>query len=246
MIGGGALVIIMLLWAMLVSPENAKLASLQAQQTTLQGQQATLEAKLASLKSETQRLPGNCADLEKIVTQIPSVQTPTDLDAEESSFEQQFNDLARTSGVTLNSFSGFANTDGAGGAAAPVTATPTAGATGTSSTAGVTPVPTTLEVTGNYGQVMSYIQGLDSFPRLFVINHFTLALGGGVVTTSSSGSGTSGSGSSGGTTPLWVGGKTTPNSAGPYTLTIVGSIFYTSTPNPLAACERATAVITKK
>ena len=52
--------------------------------------------------------------------------------------------------------------------------------------------------------------------------------------TSSSASGTVG-------TPLWVGGTPTAASAGPYNLQITGSIYYTSTPNALAACTKATA-----
>ena len=42
-------------------------------------------------------------------------------------------------------------------------------------------------------------------------------------------------------TPLWVGGQPTAPSAGPYNLQITGSIYYTSTPNALAACSKATA-----
>ena len=64
------------------------------QETQLQGQQTALEAKLASFKSEKQNLTKSCADLQKIATQIPSVESPTDIDAEESSFESQFNGLA--------------------------------------------------------------------------------------------------------------------------------------------------------
>jgi len=34
------------------------------------------------------------------------------------------------------------------------------------------------------------------------------------------------------------------NTAGPYNLQITGSIYYTSTPNALAACSKATAAQT--
>ena len=108
MIAAGSLVVALLLWAVLVSPQNSKLSSLQAQETQLQSQQTQLQAKLASLQSEQQKLSSSCADLQKIATQIPSVQSPTDVDAEESSFESQFNALTATSGVTLTQFSGFA------------------------------------------------------------------------------------------------------------------------------------------
>ena len=246
MIGAGGLVVAVLLWAILVSPQNSKLSSLQTQQTQLQTQQTALQIKLDALKSEKQQLSGRCADLQKIATQIPTVQSPTDIAAEESTFESQFNGLASTSGVNLVQFSGFAPATTAAGtpaATTPAVGTPTAGST----TADVTAVPTTLTVTGNYGQMVSFINGLDTFPRLFVIQQFVLAYGTSVSasasTASSSSSSSSSSGASGsaGAPALWVGGTPTSPSAGPYSVAITGSIYYTSTPNALDACTKATA-----
>jgi Tfp pilus assembly protein PilO len=241
LIGAGALVAALLVWLAFVSPQTSKLSSLQNQETQLQSQESSLQVKLATLRTEKENLTKSCKDLEKIATQIPSVQSPTDVDAEESSFESQFNGLAETSGVTLTQFSGFTP-------ATPAAATPSASS---KSTAGVVAVPTTLAVTGNYGQMTSFIKGLDSFPRLFVIQTFGLAFG----TSAASGSSSSGSSSSSASTgssassgsgsssgpPLWVGGTTTSPSAGPYSLSITGSIYYTTTPNALNVCTKATA-----
>jgi len=229
MIGAGALVAILLLWAILVAPQNSKLSGLRAQETQLQTQQAGLQTKLASLQAEGQRLSSSCADLEKITTQIPSVETPTDVDAEESSFETQFNALAGSSGVGLTQFSGFAPATATAASAAP--ATPAAGA----STAGVTAVPTTLSVTGNYGQITAFVNGMDNFPRLFVIQHFDLQYG------TAASTGASASATASGGTPLWVGGTPTAASAGPYSLSITGSIYYTPPPNAPEACTKAPA-----
>jgi Tfp pilus assembly protein PilO len=236
LIAGGGLVVAIILWVALIAPQNTKLASLQSQQTQLQGQEQQLQSRLTALQSEGQKLSANCADLQKISTQIPSVQSPTDIDAEESSFEHQFNDLASTSGVTLSQFSGFTPA-GAAGTTAPTTSA------GTTSPAGVTAVPTTLTVQGNYGQITAFINGLDSFPRLFVIQKFILAFGASSSTsaTGSSGGTSGGTTTSSGGTPLWVGGQATPASAGPYNVQITGSIYYTSTPNALATCSKATA-----
>lgn len=235
LMGAATLVVALLLWAVLISPQNSKLSSLQTKQTTLQAQQTTLEAKLASLKSEQQKLSSSCADLQKIATQIPSVQNPTDVDAEESSFENQFNGLVAGSGVALTQFSGFA----------PATTAQTAPATGSagSTPAGVVSVPTTLTVTGNYGQVTTFINDLDAFPRLFVIQNFVLAYGANAASasaTSLSGSGSASNGSAS-APPLWTGGTATAAGAGPYSLAIDGSIYYTSTPSSLDACTKATA-----
>jgi Tfp pilus assembly protein PilO len=235
LIGAGGLVVAVLLWAILVSPQNSKLSSLQAQQTQLQTQQTALQTKLDALKSEKQQLSGKCADLQKIATQIPTVQSPTDIAAEESTFESQFNGLASTSGVNLVQFSGFVPAATAAGT--PAAATPAVGTTGA-----VTAVPTTLSVTGNYGQMVSFINGLDTFPRLFVIQQFVLAYGTSAsASASSSSSSSSAATGSAGAPALWVGGTPTSPSAGPYSVAITGSIYYTSTPNALDACTKATA-----
>jgi Tfp pilus assembly protein PilO len=248
---GGAFIVAIILWLALISPQNSKLSSLQAQSVSLQAQEASLQARLTALQSEGQKLSSNCADLAKISTQIPSVQSPTDVDAEESSFESQFNALAATSGVSLAQFSGFTPaTTAATGASTASSASATAaaaaaGAAGTPS--GVTAVPTTLSVQGDFGQIMSFVNGLDSFPRLFVIQNFVLQYGAAAVSSGSSSAATASTPSSAssstvtGGTPLWVGGTPTSPSAGPYNVAITGSIYYTSTPNALAACTKATA-----
>ena len=232
LIAGGALVVAILLWVVLISPQNAKVASLKVETEQLQVQESTLQARLTALQSEGQKLSSNCADLEKITTEIPSVQSPTDLDAEESSFEVQFNDLAASSGVSLAQFSGFAP-------AAASAARPTAGVP---ATAGVTAVPTTLTVQGNYGQITAFVNGLDNFPRLFVIQKFVLAFGAASTSASGGSSSSSATGAASATQPpLWVGGQQTSPSNGPYNLQITGSIYYTSEPNALATCSKAKA-----
>jgi Tfp pilus assembly protein PilO len=237
MIGAGALVVALLMWAFLVAPQNSKLASLQTQETQLQTQQSGLQVKLSSLKTEQQKLSSSCADLQKIATQIPSVQSPTDLAAHESSFENQFNALTARTGVSLTQFSGFT----------PATSTSTATTSGgTAAPAGVVAVPTNLAVSGNYGQITAFVNGLDNFPRLFIIQNFVLAFGATAATTTAGASSTSSASSpaaSAGASPLWVGGAPTAAGAAPYSLAITGSIYYTSTPNALDACTKATASV---
>jgi Tfp pilus assembly protein PilO len=236
LIAAGTLVVALLLWAILISPQNSKLSSLQTQQTTLQAQQTTLQAKLSALKSEQQKLSSSCADLQKIATQIPSVQSPTDVNAEESSFESQFNALTASSGVALTQFSGFA----------PATTAQTTPAAGTPkvTASGVVAVPTTVTVAGTYDQIHTFINDLDGFPRLFVIQSFILAYGAPTSTSASAGSSSaSGAAPSAGQAPLWTGGAATPGTAGPYSVAITGSIYYTSTPSALDACTKATAAV---
>jgi Tfp pilus assembly protein PilO len=226
LIAGGALVVAIILYLAVIAPQGSKLSSLHAQETTLQTQQATLQAQLTTLQTEKQKLSANCADLEKITTQIPSVKTASDLAAEQSSFYGQLSSLVISSGTAIPAFAWGT--------------TSTGGTTGSSST-GVVPVPLTMQITGNFQQMTAFVSGLDNFPRLFVIQTFTLSVGG-ASGTSGSGSSSTGSSSTGAaTTPaLWVGGTTTAGGAGPYTLALTGQIYYTSTPNATAACTAAT------
>ncbi len=81
-----------------------------------------------------------------------------------------------------------------------------------SGTAGVTPVTVQFTLEGTYGQMSTFLQGLYSFPRLFTIS--TISIAGGPVDT-------------GGSAPA----AATPN----YTLTLNGSIYFsTGQQNPCA------------
>ena len=172
LIAVGAIVIAIILYVAVIAPQGTKLNSLKAQETTLQAQQATLQAQLTTLQTEKHQLSAHCADLEKIATQIPSVASASDLAAEQSSFYDQLTALVSSSGTSIPAFSWTGST--ATGTTATTPTTPGA-ATGASTTAGVTPVPVSMQITGNYGQMSAFVAGLDSFPRLFVIQTFTLS-----------------------------------------------------------------------
>lgn len=230
------LVAALLLYALVVSPQTSKLSSLHTQETTLQTQTVSLQRQLTLLQSEKQKLSANCADLQKITTQIPSVKTPADLAAEQSSFYNQLTALNLQSGTTIPSFSWTGGTT-----------TTTATSTASKSTpANVVPVPVTMTITGNYAQMSAFVAGLDSFPRLFAIQTFTLSFG---ATSGGSSSASPSSASSGGGSgsasesapPLWTGGSSPYAGAGPYSLSLAGSIYYTSAANALAACTTAAA-----
>lgn len=226
LVGVIALVAAVLVYALLIAPQSSKLSSLDNQATQLQSQETALQAKLTGLQQAKQKLPANCADLRKIATQIPSVKSPSDIAAEESSFETQMNALLAQTGTSIVSFSGFAP---------PTTATTPA--TGPAPTDGVVPIPLTLTVTGTYGQISAFVSQLDTFPRLFVIQKFTLSLGSGSGSGSGSAPANPTAGATGGS-PLWVGGTATPASAGPYSLALSGSIYYTTSPTSLSACNK--------
>ncbi len=244
LIGAGALVVALLLYAILVSPQASKLSSLQSQQTQLQAQADGAAGQTLALKTEKQNLTKSCADLEKIATQIPSVQSPTDVDAEESSFESQFNgsgrDLRRDTDPVQWVRSRLDRL---------CRSTPRQ--SGNKSPAGVVAVPTTLTVTGDYGQDDVIHQRTGQLPS--AVRDPDLRLGLRAPTSSSQravGSRSrphrSGSGSIARLQrhrPVGRRHARPHRTAGPYSLSITGSIYYTSTPNALSACTKATASV---
>jgi len=238
MVGVLGVVVAILLYAMLIAPQTSKLSSLNTQKTQLSAQQQQLQAKLSGLEKAKQQLPTKCADLQKISVQIPSVLNPGDLAAEQSTFYNQLTALVGSSGTSIPSFAWTGNT---GGTTTATTAPSTAG--GAPAVSGVVPVPVKMHITGNYAQMSAFIAGLDSFPRLFVIQTFTLAIGGAAGSTGSTGSTTPSASATpaANAPPLWVGGTPTAAGSGPYGLDLAGSIYYTATPSALAACTKATA-----
>jgi Tfp pilus assembly protein PilO len=178
-IGAGSLVLGIIIYAAWISPEGTHLASLHTQQAQLQAQQTGLEVKITALKRDKAQLGTDCQELTTDLTEIPG--TPS-----VDSFFQQVTALAVASGDPN---------------------TPSISVTQASTTgkAGVTPVTVALTLNGNYGQMMSFLEGLNSFPRLFTVT--SLAVTGGSV-------------ASGGSAP-------SPSTVG-YSLTMSGDIFYST------------------
>jgi Tfp pilus assembly protein PilO len=179
-IGMGTLVLAIIVYAAWISPEGSHLTKLHAQQTQLQLQETALQVRIATLKREKAQLGTDCQQLTTDLTEIPG--TPS-----VDSFLQQVTALAVASGDP---------------------STPTISvtqATSASGKTGVTPVTVGMTLAGNYGQMTSFLQGLDTFPRLFTVT--TISVTGGAI-------------ASGGQ-------ALAPGTAG-YTLTMSGNIFYST------------------
>jgi Tfp pilus assembly protein PilO len=181
LIGAGALVFSLIVYAAWISPEGSHLTKLRAQQTTLQSQQTALELRIATLKKEKSQLGTDCQQLTTDLTAIPA--TP-----EVDSFLTQVSSLAQASGDP---------------------STPSISVTqataGSSASSGVIPVTVTLTLEGTYGQMTAFIQGLDTFPRLFTVTSINVT-GGSIVS----------------------GGTALAPSTGGYTLNLSGEIFYST------------------
>lgn len=177
--GVGALLVAVVVYMAWIAPEGSKLTSLQTKQTKLQAEQTSLQVELATLKREKENLGTTCAQLTSAINEIPGA---PDVD----SFFQQVTALAVSSGDP--------NTP----SISVTEAAPT-----TKGTSGVTPVAVQFTLTGTYGQMSAFLQGLYTFPRFFTITSVTM--GGGPV-------------ADGGAAPA----ASTPD----YTLSLSGNIYY--------------------
>jgi Tfp pilus assembly protein PilO len=178
-IGVGTLVLALIAYAALISPQRSHLSTLQAQQVQLQSQETALQVKIATLKKEKSQLGTDCQQLTTNLTEIPG--TP-DVD----SFLQQVTALAVSSGDPTTPSISVTQASGA-------------------AVGGVTPVTVALTLSGTYGQMTSFLAGLDSFPRLFTVT--SIAVTGGAVVAG--------------------GGAVAPATAG-YSLTLSGDIYYST------------------
>jgi Tfp pilus assembly protein PilO len=143
LIGVATVVVGLIVYAAWISPEGSHLAKLQAQRAELAVQQTGLELRIADLKKEKSQLGANCQQLTTDLTEIPG--TPS-----VDSFLQQVTQLAVSSGdPNTPSISVTQATEGA--------------------KAGVTPVVVAMTLSGTYGQMTAFLQGLDTFPRLFTV-----------------------------------------------------------------------------
>jgi Tfp pilus assembly protein PilO len=176
--GVGTLVLALIVYSVWISPEGTHLKTLQAQETTLQGQQTHLQVEIASLRREKSQLGAKCAQLTTNLTEVPG--TPN-----VDTFFQQVTALAVSSG---NPNTPTINVTQSGGSAD-----------------GVTPVAVSMTLTGTYGQMSAFLQGLDSFPRLLTVTSVSVAGG-----------------------PVASGGQAVAPSTAGYTLTLSGDIFYST------------------
>jgi Tfp pilus assembly protein PilO len=155
LIGAGALVFVVVVYAAVVSPQSHKLSSLHARQTQLQAQQAQLQAELVTLRRDKADFAGNCAKLGNELSAIPP-------SPDVSQFLQQVTNLAVATGN--------ANTP-------TISVLQATGSSSSSASVGATPVQVSLTLEGTYGQMTAFLKGLDSFPRLFTVNQLSVTGG---------------------------------------------------------------------
>lgn len=188
-VAGATVVVLLALVLAFVLPEGHKLSALDAQRQTLTMQEQALQDEIVALQHDKAEQAANCATLGRALEEVPPA-------LDERQFVLDVGALAQHSGApSIPSLTWGASTSGAG----------------------VDSVAVTLTLAGTYGQVMSFVKGLDgaSFPRLFTVSTFTVGSAGG------------GSGSSGSATDPVVVGTSLPSPFAPgYQVSLAGHIYY--------------------
>jgi Tfp pilus assembly protein PilO len=181
----GAVIIVVVVYAMWISPETAKLSSLHNRESQLQVQEASLQTEINMLQHEQENLKPTCSTLAQDLTEIPLTPTVSD-------FLRQVTGLAVSSGDPNTPSISVTQATGNGSGSAELTA-----------------VSVNLTLQGTYGQLSTFLSGLYSFPRLYPISSISFA-----------------------GNPVAIGPTAPPASEPNYSLGLVGTIYYSSLPQP--------------
>ena len=160
---GVCAVLLALTWFVLVGPKRAEAADLQEQAASARQANDAMQIRTAQLKTQFATLPQRQAELATLVEQLP----PT---ADVPRFVRSLDALAESAGVRLDGVS-----PGAG-----ESLDATSGATGTSGSAAapsaggstsleVIAVPMTIAVHGPYFKTVTFLKGLQSGDRAFLV-----------------------------------------------------------------------------
>ncbi len=188
--------LLVLTWFVLVGPKRAEAADLADQAASARQQNDSLQIRTAQLKAQFASLPQRQAELTTLVGQMP-------VTADVPRFVRTLDALAASSGVTLEGLTpgagarldaaaapaGAAGATGAVGATGASGAPDAVGATGTASTpataAGgtgggldVVQVPMTITVKGPYFATVTFLKGLQTGQRAFLVGGLQVAVEG--------------------------------------------------------------------
>ena len=151
-VAGAVIIVLLVAYVGWISRENAKLSTINAQKASLASQEQSLSSEIATLKTEGRHVHTHCSLLSSRLAQVPPA-------PDQSTFLDQIDALARSSGSSLP---GFTFTQ----------PTPTSGATPSTST--ITSFVVTLNFSGTYSEVTAFLSGLDTLPRLYAVTSYAI------------------------------------------------------------------------
>jgi Tfp pilus assembly protein PilO len=143
----GVVVLLLVWWFAWMSPEGNKLASVNTQQSSLQSQIASLNSQIAILKAQSALVPGELPYLAKFNGAVPNL-------PESGVLTEELFGLMNSTKTFISSLND---------------------STVTSSGTGFSTIPVQISVTGSEDQVVNFMKGLYTLPRLVTIQSVTLA-----------------------------------------------------------------------
>ncbi len=139
------------------SPQQSKISSLNSEVSTLESQQSALQVQISQLESAKKHLPQLIAEAQKVTGAIPK-------------------------SPDLSGFMSSLQTAASGAGVAELTVSPAPLATSspgsTTAAAGVSALAVSITANGGYSEVLRFLHGLESLPRLLVISNVTIGKSG--------------------------------------------------------------------
>ncbi len=173
-----------------VQPQLDRAAAAKSEAQNISSSNATTRTEIARLREQAKSLPKMRAELAALRSSVPS-------SAAASSFISQLNATANATGVkvatiTLGDAAAYtppaATTPATDGASATATPTPTPSATPSAPAAPTTTtdssitaenfsvIPVSISVNGEFAQALSFVKGVQSNPRLFLIDSISSSI----------------------------------------------------------------------
>ena len=160
----------------LVGPRRGEATELTASAAATQTQNDALEIQVAQLKAQFAKLPQKQAELATVLTQLP-------VDAAVPTVVRSLNALASASGVALDAVTpGAAQLLDAKGHPTPATLSAGAAGSGSGGPGQVVGVPLTLTVHGPYFKAVTFLKGVQSGQRAFLVTGLQVTVAGEDVT----------------------------------------------------------------
>lgn len=157
---GAVLVAVLILvagWFLLISPQRAEVADLQAQTDSQENANSALDTELAVLKEQNKDLPKKQAELAALQTKIPQApELPT--------YIREMQEVGRQSGVAFTSLT----------PTTPVAVGSVAGAEGSLLPESLAALNVDMVVTGSYFEITKFMNDLETASRYTLVSGYAI------------------------------------------------------------------------
>jgi len=178
--GGIAAAVVLLVvgWFLVVSPQRTAAADLRAQAVEAQGRNESLQARINLLRKQSADVPKKLADIERYAASIPSTPALPD-------FLREVQAVATKAGVTVDSVDNSLPTAVLAVTSAPPAPAPAPTATGAVVAAPVAPprpapvpglqqINVTISAGGSYAGLTAFVRSLEEITRVYLVTGISM------------------------------------------------------------------------